>query len=82
MSQYMGKLRNIARHHCANWNVGKCLGCVLKEIDDRVVQVVDSELAGKDCIVEEGCSYFDEFVIPGITDERQRREAAISKRVS
>ena len=27
---------------------------------------IDSKLAGKDCIVTEGCDYFDKVVVPGI----------------
>jgi hypothetical protein len=49
---------------------------------NRIVNVIDSDMAGKDCIVEKGCKYFEEVVIPGITDERQRSKAKISRRIS
>tara|TARA_R100001530_G_scaffold31852_1_gene25022 strand:+ start:1177 stop:1425 length:249 start_codon:yes stop_codon:yes gene_type:complete len=82
MYQFMSKLRNIARIYCANWDVGKCLGCVIAHSDEEFVWKIDSKLAGKDCIVEDGCKYFKEVVIPGIADERQRREAKISSPIS
>ena len=83
MSQYMSKLRNIARDHCANWNVGKCLGCMVRHSEgNRIVNVIDSDMAGEDCIVGKGGQDFEEVVIPGITDERQRSKAKISRRIS
>ena len=63
------KLRK-AQLECANWSVGNCRGCNL-HIDRKylknngwvpVFQTIDSEKAGKPCIVENGCKYFDNFV--------------------
>ena len=65
------KLNRKAQLECANWSTGDCLGCDLY-IDKGylknnnwapVVQFLDSEKAGKPCIVEKGCKYFDRFVV-------------------
>jgi len=55
-----------ARLHCANWNNGKCLGCMMRSKNKSLMLKIDSKLAGKDCIVTEGCDYFDKVVVPGI----------------
>ena len=55
----------IARKHCANWNNGKCLGCMFKREDDKLYIHVDKDFAGKPCVVDEGCQYFDEIVLKG-----------------
>ncbi len=55
-----------ARKHCANWNAGKCLGAMMYRKDDELRFAMDEDKAGKDCIVEKGCDYFDNIVIPGM----------------
>ena len=65
------KLRRRAQLECANWNTGDCLGCdfnIDKEYLKKnnwvpVFQYLDSGKAGKPCVVEEGCKYFDRFVV-------------------
>ena len=58
--------KNDAREYCANWNSGECLGCMMRT-DGYVLKIrVDSKLAGKDCIINQGCDYFDMVVVPSI----------------
>ena len=52
--------------HCANWNAGKCLGAMMYRKDDKLRMELDKKKADKDCIVDEGCDYFDNIVIPGM----------------
>jgi len=59
-------IRQIARQHCANFNLGICLGAMFKRVDDKLTCCIDSKYAGKDCFVEKGCVYFEQIVIPGI----------------
>ena len=67
------KILTIARSYCANYNVGKCLGCMFSREDGYLSMRLDSRLVGKDCLVEDGCDYFDAVVIPGILDSRDRK---------
>jgi len=55
-----------ARLHCANWDAGKCLGCDMKTVENKLVLHIDSKKENKDCVVDKGCGYFDRVVIPGI----------------
>lgn len=55
-----------ARLHCANWNNGKCLGCMMSSKNGVLMVEIDSKLADKECIVTDGCDYFDRVVVPGI----------------
>jgi hypothetical protein len=59
-------IRQIARRHCANFNLGICLGAMFKHVDSKLTCSIDSKYAGKDCIVEKGCVYFEQIVIPGL----------------
>jgi len=52
--------------HCANWNAGKCLGAMMYRRNDKLRMTIDKKKADKDCIVDEGCDYFDNIVIPGM----------------
>ena len=64
------KLRK-AQLECANWSLGNCLGCEIyidrgylkKNGSVPILQSIDSDKAGKPCIVEKGCRYFDRFVV-------------------
>ena len=76
----MTKLINIARQYCANWDAGKCVGCVFKKINNNLTCNVSSKLSGKNCSVDEGCDYFEAVVIPGIADERVRKAARLSRK--
>ena len=55
----------IARKNCANWSNGKCLGCMFKRENDKLYIHVDKDFAGKPCVVDEGCHYFEEIVLKG-----------------
>ncbi len=71
----MTKIKTIAQLNCANWNTGRCIGCIFLKSKNNLGYFIDSKLSGKECIVEEGCDYFESVVIPGITDERVRKSA-------
>lgn len=65
--------RNKAQNHCANWNTGKCSAVMFEINKERkagykysIGQHMDEELEGKDCKVDKGCTYFDNFVLPGL----------------
>ena len=34
--------------------------------NDKLRMTIDKKKANKDCIVDEGCDYFDNIVIPGM----------------
>ena len=55
----------IARNNCANWNNGKCLGCMFKRMENKLLIHIDKKFAGKPCVVDSGCKYFDEVVLKG-----------------
>ncbi len=79
MAMNKGRILTIARNYCANWNVGKCLGCVFSRDDGYLSMKLDKEIMGKECKVEEGCNYFESVVVPGILEQRdiktiQRRD--------
>ena len=76
----MAKVLNIARSYCSNWDAGNCIGCVFNRKDDKLSITLDSKLSGKSCRVERGCDFFDAVVIPGITDDRIRQSARLSRR--
>jgi len=71
----MNKIKTIAQLNCANWNTGKCIGCVFSTKNNSLSYYIDSKLSGNECIVEEGCDYFESIVIPGIADDKVRRSA-------
>ena len=55
-----------ARLHCANWDAGKCIGCDVRTEDTTLVLYIDSKKADKECVIDEGCGYFDRVAVPGI----------------
>jgi|TARA_R110002126_G_scaffold228107_1_gene372605 hypothetical protein len=71
----MNRIKTIAQLNCANWNTGKCIGCVFSNKKNSLGYFIDSKLSGKDCRVEEGCDYFESIVVPGIADDKVRRSA-------
>ena len=77
----MTKILNIARQQCANWDVGRCIGCVFNRNNDKLYISISSKLSGKQCIVEEGCDYFESVVIPGIADNNMRESAKLSRKL-
>mgnify|MGYP005816823925 FL=1 len=64
------KILTVARNYCANWNVGKCLGCVFTRDEGYLSMCLDDKKVGKSCSVEDGCDYFQAIVMPGIVDDR------------
>ena len=64
----MSKLRNIAMKSCANWDAGSCLGCMMKCENGRLIIKIDSNYANVPCSVEKGCDYFNNIVVPGLSD--------------
>jgi hypothetical protein len=58
-----------ARKHCANWNDGDCLGCMMKVADKSIIFRVSGRFAGFPCQVCDKCDYFDRIVVPGIKNE-------------
>ena len=56
----------MARTHCANWDNGKCIGCMIKTKDSSLIFNISSKFANKSCQVDKKCKYFDKIVIPGI----------------
>ena len=76
------RILTIARTYCANWNVGKCLGCVFTRKNGYLSMKMDDKIMDKKCAVEDGCGYFNTVVVPGIVDNRdiqtiKRRENEI-----
>ena len=68
----MKNLEQKARRHCANYDVGKCLGVIIqtKRMKDGRVglrQILNTKKAGKDCTVISGCQYYDNCVVPGLS---------------
>ncbi len=55
-----------ARHHCANFWTGKCLGAMFTRMSGSLTCRIDGKFANKDCVVEKGCTYFEQTVVPGI----------------
>ena len=58
----------LARQNCANWNSGDCLGCMMKTKNKVLIFKVSSKFAGKVCQVNTKCDYFDNIVLPGVTN--------------
>ena len=77
----MTKLINIATQYCANWDAGRCVGCVFTRKDDMLSYHLSSKLSGKNCSVDDGCDYFEAVVIPGIADEKIKDTAKLSRKL-
>jgi hypothetical protein len=60
------KLLSMARQHCANWNNGNCLGCMMRTYNNMIIFRISSKFADKSCQVDKKCRYFDDIVTPGI----------------
>ena len=62
----MTKTESFARKHCANYNVGKCLGVMFVRKEGKLSMVYDSNFANKDCVADCGkCQDFNQIVIKG-----------------
>ena len=76
----MKKIKSIASKYCSNWNAGSCIGCMFIREDDKLYTFISSELNGKPCIIEDGCEYFEEIVIPGIANDKDRQDAMLLRK--
>jgi hypothetical protein len=54
---------------------------VFNRNNDKLTISISSKLSGKQCIVEEGCDYFESVVIPGIADNNMRESAKLSRKL-
>ena len=53
-----------AQLFCANYDVGKCIGCMIKCTNDGSIYFrIDSKMQGKECNPD-GCKYFETVVLP------------------
>jgi len=72
----MKSLEQKARKHCANYDVGRCLGVMIEVIrkDGRtgMRQILNTKKAGKNCTVISGCQYYDNCVVPGLVTDGPR----------
>ena len=65
------KIISMARGNCANWDNGNCLGAMMYRDGSGLFVRLDAKLAGKPCIVADGCDYFNNIVIPGVENGYQ-----------
>tara|TARA_Y100000356_G_C11059840_1_gene183254 strand:+ start:284 stop:499 length:216 start_codon:yes stop_codon:yes gene_type:complete len=67
----MKKQIQTAKNHCANYNVGKCLGVMFsRDKNNNIKYCLDAEFAEKKCVLEfpdKKCSYFNNFVVPSVS---------------
>ena len=67
--------KHLALKHCANWDVGKCLGVKMRYVrGEGLITIIDSDMNGKECFVNDECSYFESIVRPGIPIEKTYRK--------
>ena len=57
-----------AMKHCANWDSGDCLGCMMNSSNKVLIFRILSKFANKPCQVDEKCDYFNNIVVPGISN--------------
>ena len=55
-----------AMKHCANWDNGNCLGCMMSSRNKMIIFRILSKFANKPCQVDKRCDYFNNIVAPGI----------------
>ena len=68
----MKKQIQTAKNHCANYNVGKCLGVMFGKRDKKnnITYCLDGNFAEKPCVLESAdkkCAYFNNFVVPSVS---------------
>jgi hypothetical protein len=71
----LNRSKHTALKHCANYDKGKCLGAMFSIKQTRkggyiypIYHYLDGKKSGKDCNPD-GCKYFNNFVVTGITSE-------------
>ena len=57
-----------AMKYCANWDSGDCLGCMMSSSNKVLIFRILSNFANKPCQVDEKCDYFNNIVVPGISN--------------
>lgn len=57
-----------AMKYCANWDSGDCLGCMMGSSNKVLIFRILSKFANKPCQVDEKCDYFNNIVVPGISN--------------
>ena len=62
------RLLELARKNCANWDNGRCIGCMMKTDDKVIIFRISGRFANKPCQVNKKCEYFDNVVIQGINN--------------
>tara|TARA_B100002019_G_C21233251_1_gene581276 strand:- start:1171 stop:1371 length:201 start_codon:yes stop_codon:yes gene_type:complete len=55
-----------AKDYCCNYSNGNCVGAMMVRVGDSIITRVDGKKAGKPCMVNEGCDYFDNIVTKAI----------------
>ena len=55
-----------AMKHCANWDNGDCIGCMMSICNKVIIFRILSKFANKPCQVDKKCDYFNNIVAPGI----------------
>ena len=72
-------LAKLIRYSCANYDQGKCSGCIIK----KTYMMIDGNWQGKPCWAAiKRCKYFETTVLPGLTKEHPQynsMEIAIHK---
>ena len=58
--------KKLAQKYCSNWVRGACIGRIIKYQDGVTKIWLDEELAGKECIIDNGCHFFEDYVRPAI----------------
>jgi hypothetical protein len=57
-----------AMKHCANWDSGDCIGCMISICNKVIIFRILSKFANKPCQVDKKCDYFNNIVAPGISN--------------
>ena len=63
----ISKLRT-AMAYCANWDSGDCIGCMISICNKVIIFRILSKFANKPCQVDKKCDYFNNIVVPGISN--------------
>ena len=57
-----------AMKHCANWDSGDCIGCMMSICNKVIIFRILSKFANKPCQVDKKCGYFNNIVVPGVSN--------------
>jgi hypothetical protein len=70
LAVFIKNKKQLAQKECANWFSTKCTGAMFyRDINNNLLFVIDSNFANKECVADskEGCPYFENVVLPGIS---------------